>query len=1000
VPTRLETQILHRVDEEWRAYNYVWNEEQTDALLQDDKAVDRTLLISDQTASGGRKSIAWHHASRSECLLCHIWSAGTVHGFLPEQLDMRWPAQDPPQQDRSVQEVSQVARLANLGLFRKPLPAVKRLANPHDINEPLEARARSYLAVNCSTCHRPLGGGTANFDFELTRSLSENNFLDALPAQGTFSIPDARVVARGAPVRSVLLYRMLKSGRGHMPQFGSSLTDRKGVSLISDWIASLDSSDFSHSPGIDVPSWQEAVADLQHTADLEQTIATHLRTTSGAIALSLICNLGVIADQTRAKIVEMGAATTDPVIRDLFEHFLPEDQRVKRLGTSFDEAALLALPGSVEQGERLFATSAEITCRQCHRIGQVGNAVGPDLDGVGLQMTSAELLASILHPSEKVDPRYRGRVILTTDGQIITGIVASESQQAITLIDSTGKPQIIPMESIEQMQSGTKSIMPELLFSGLTERQAADLLAFLSEQKRPGPLHHKQAQIPRIHQPLNIDGKLDEPAWARAPSLGDFVFTWWTDGDLPQQQTDARLLWDENYLYVSFKCWDRDVRATRELRDSDVYRDDCVEIFASPEIDHPTHYFNLEMNARGVQLDNYRPAGQEPANAWNPDGIQIAVQIDGTLNQSDDEDRSWTLEAAIPFKLFAHVLPDGHPRNGERWRLNLNRLEGEMAQKSQWSQGDRNIPRFHTPDLFGFVQFVGADTQISSPYSSVDPVRQAGEPKLLRSGFTFTEGPVWIASQQALLFSDVRENVTWRYRSPDIFDRYIENTGGGNGLAITPEHELIMCQVESRQLAKLQLPLSPEGVPPTLTSLTSLFDGREAGLGAGKYNQTNDAIARSDGTIYFTDPAYRPHTRELDFTGVYRLTPEGKVVLVSKDYYPNGIALSPDERWLYIVNRNHIERLQLAEDGSAMQAETLLETTSDGDGMAVDDAGNLYIATTAIEVFSASGKPYGAIKLPGSGLTNCTFGGPHRKTLFATTADSLTAIEMPIPGLP
>jgi hypothetical protein len=91
---------------------------------------------------------------------------------------------------------------------------------------------------------------------------------------------------------------------------------------------------------------------------------------------------------------------------------------------------------------------------------------------------------------------------------------------------------------------------------------------------------------------------------------------------------------------------------------------------------------------------------------WNPDGIKIGVTIEGTLNDSSDIDSGWTLEAAIPFELFTKVLPAGQPRSGDRWRLNLTRLEDEMKSKSQWSRGDRSFPRFHHPEFFGFVEFV------------------------------------------------------------------------------------------------------------------------------------------------------------------------------------------------------------------------------------------------------------------------------------------------------
>ena len=164
-------------------------------------------------------------------------------------------------------------------------------------------------------------------------------------------------------------------------------------------------------------------------------------------------------------------------------------------------------------------------------------------------------------------------------------------------------------------------------------------------------------------------------------------------------------MWDDDYLYVSFHCLDKNVLATRTERDSDVYRDDCVEVFAAPELDHPENYFNIEMNALGTTLDNYRPQGIKPTSAWDPDGIRCAVSVDGTVNDSSDVDQGWTLEVAIPFSLFSHVLEDGHPAPGDRWRLNLNRLEDNMAIKSQWSQGDRNVPSFHAPDFFGFIEF-------------------------------------------------------------------------------------------------------------------------------------------------------------------------------------------------------------------------------------------------------------------------------------------------------
>lgn len=684
---RLETQILHLLGDEWQAYNYVWNDSQTDAILQGKIATESRLEILDPSAPGGKRFQTWRHASRSECLLCHIWAAGTVHAFWPEQLNIGSHADN------------QLSRLTKLGLFREPVPAKPPIVSPHDPNQPLEARARSYLALNCSTCHRPQGGGTANFNFDLTKSLVENNYVGEIPAQGTFEIPDAQVVAAGDPYRSVMLYRALKTGRGHMPQFGSNVIDRRSVLMLRDWIASMSNDQSPTDP------YREQITELQRSKTPDQGIDRMLTTPGGALTLSLACAEDTFAADLRSMVVRRAVAHEDSLIRDLFEHYLPEDQRVKRLGPTVDEQALLAVEGSADHGRALFEQAKDVNCRSCHRIGSVGQNVGPDLSGIGTQMTPAEILASILHPSQKIDAKYRSRRVLTVDGDIMVGIVLTENAQQLTIADSTGKSHSIDVDEIEANQLVTQSVMPDQLLSGMTEQQAADLLAFLVSQRKMGPLQHKHVSIRRTQKPIVIDGKRDEPDWAAAESVGEFVFTWWSEGDGPRQQTDARMLWDDQYLYVSFDCTDTDVQATRTMRDSDVYRDDCVEVFASPEFEHPENYFNLEMNAIATQLDNYRPKGTKPETPWNPDGIEVAVAINGTLNDSSDTDQGWTLEAAIPFRLFQHVLGSGRPNVGDRWRLNLNRLEGNMTVKSQWSQGDRNVPSFHAPDFFGIVEF-------------------------------------------------------------------------------------------------------------------------------------------------------------------------------------------------------------------------------------------------------------------------------------------------------
>lgn len=684
----IETQLLHLLGDEWRAYNYIWNEEQTEAILQDDIASESKLTIRDPSVPDGFRTQTWHHSSRSECLLCHIWSSGTVHGFAPDQINISW------------RDKKQLPTLKQAGLFSVEVPTTPPIASPHDVSRSLEDRARSYLALNCSTCHRPQGGGTADFNFDHTKTLSENRYLDALPSQGSFDISDARVVASGDPFRSVVMYRALKFGRGHMPQFGSNVMDREGVKLVHDWIASLPS---SH--GLSA-RWDNKIAQLHAQSDPESAIEEILQSTYGALALSFACGVGDAFDPSlKDQVVRIGSKHNTAQIRDLFEGYLPEEQRTERLGPSIDADALLAITGSADAGKLLFEKASDVTCRQCHRLGSVGKDVGPDLRGIGTQQTPGELLTSILRPSENISQEYRTRSVLTDDGNVLTGIVLKQSKAQMVLSDSQGKEHTIATDSIEQVQVSPKSIMPEMLFAGLTRQQAADLLAFLSSQRKIGPLQHKRTTVQHTDQMIEIDGRRDEAAWDEVSSVGDFVFTWWNEGDGQRQQTDARLLWDDENLYISFYCLDRDVKATRTERDSDVYRDDCVEVFASPELSHPENYFNLEINARGTLLDNYRPDGKNPDQEWNPSGIRIATTIAGTLNDSTDLDKGWLVEVAIPFKIFKHALPHGHPQSGDRWRLNLNRLNDNMKVKSQWSQGDRNFPRFHHPEYFGFVQF-------------------------------------------------------------------------------------------------------------------------------------------------------------------------------------------------------------------------------------------------------------------------------------------------------
>ena len=219
------------------------------------------------------------------------------------------------------------------------------------------------------------------------------------------------------------------------------------------------------------------------------------------------------------------------------------------------------------------------------------------------------------------------------------------------------------------------------------------------------------AQLPEytIHRagtPIKIDGKLDEPAWVAAPDVGEFHFTWYKSGK--KERTVARMLWDDEYLYVAHICEDDWITARCMEHDGPVAQDDCFEVMIAPNVGRPNVYFNIEWNVLGAWVDNHRPHGPNKPKApvWDADGVRIAGTHVGTLNDDSDEDRYWIAEVAVPFRNFAHIAAQTPPQPGYLWNLNLNRHGGDTnLQYSQWSRADTPAPSFHTPHRFGRVVF-------------------------------------------------------------------------------------------------------------------------------------------------------------------------------------------------------------------------------------------------------------------------------------------------------
>src|ERR1700691_367473 len=151
-------------------------------------------------------------------------------------------------------------------------------------------------------------------------------------------------------------------------------------------------------------------------------------------------------------------------------------------------------------------------------------------------------------------------------------------------------------------------------------------------------------EVKRATSPIVIDGKVDDKAWAAANKV-ELIFPWdFQTGD--KQKTTAKLLWDDDYLYVGYQCEDTDIVALRTERDEPTYLDDAVEFFVNPKPSQTTVYFGLEMNARGVLYDYLMVDSKYAFKRFNMQGVLLASSIRGTLNARGDQDQGWSLEVA------------------------------------------------------------------------------------------------------------------------------------------------------------------------------------------------------------------------------------------------------------------------------------------------------------------------------------------------------------------
>jgi uncharacterized repeat protein (TIGR03806 family) len=489
---RIETRILHHErlyggedvgDQYWQGYTYLWNDDQTEAvLLEDPQGRDRTFTIRDSKAPGGQRQQTWHFPSRTECTVCHNMAAKYALGVQTLQINRN--------HDYGGVIANQLRTFEHIGLFTKPLPAppeeLPRLGDYRDPSQDINLRARAYLHANCSHCHRKWGGGNAEFQLLAPLDLAETGTVGVRPGQGTFNIANARLLAPHDPYRSILFYRMAKLGPGRMPRLGSNVVDEAGVKLIHDWIRQLPGAGVVADAPARAAAHTAAVVNQLRGADgaptdtLQKHMDPLLASTSTALQLMQALGDETFPARVREAVVSRATQSETVEVRDLFERFLPEERRIKRLGTVIRPEQILALAGDGERGRKVFFEASGVQCRNCHRIGGQGTEVGPDLDQIGKKYDRSQILDNILNPSRQMEPKYLTYLVETRRGQVHSGILVAKDAAKVVLKDANNKLIEVPTGDVELMVPQQKSLMPDLLLRDLTAEQVADLTAFLS----------------------------------------------------------------------------------------------------------------------------------------------------------------------------------------------------------------------------------------------------------------------------------------------------------------------------------------------------------------------------------------------------------------------------------------------------------------------------------------------------------------------------------------
>jgi gluconolactonase len=258
----------------------------------------------------------------------------------------------------------------------------------------------------------------------------------------------------------------------------------------------------------------------------------------------------------------------------------------------------------------------------------------------------------------------------------------------------------------------------------------------------------------------------------------------------------------------------------------------------------------------------------------------------------------------------------------------------------------------------------------------------------IATGFVYAEGPVW-SRDGFLILSDVPENKLLELKLGQKPALFRANSNGAMGNAFDAQGRLYTCETHSRHITRTDK-----------KGKVDVFAERYEGK---RFNAPNDIVVRKDGQVYFTDPAFgnQEDARELDFFGVYHVSPRGEVEPIARPKgRPNGITLSPNGRALYVANSDerNIRVYDLDSKGAASNERVLISGIEGiPDGVRADEKGNLYVAAKRIEIYSPEGKSLGAISLAET-PSNLAFGDEDFQSLFVTARTSVYRIRLDVKG--